>query len=116
MLGGLAKGVASAFEAGRDGPTSLSDNFGNIVELTEAACEEIKRRHATGQFGADVVVRIEPDSNVPTHVLVAFDFPLADGRDWIGESHGIPIVIDRRVAPELWGCRIDVCDGAFVRS
>jgi Fe-S cluster assembly iron-binding protein IscA len=48
--------------------------------------------------------------------LIAFDIALADGRDWIGESNGIPVVVDRTVAPQLQGSTIDFREGEFARS
>jgi Fe-S cluster assembly iron-binding protein IscA len=66
-------------------------------------------------MGADAVVRIEPDALSPIQVRIAFDYALADGRDVMGQSQGIPIVVDRRVAPELVGATIDFRDGTFVR-
>src|SRR5208337_3569559 len=40
-----------------------------------------------------------------------FDYALADGRDWIGESRGIGIIVDRRDAPLLLGRTIDFLNG-----
>ena len=114
VLAGTAHDITSAFEAGD--VRSISDNFGNVIELTESAIEEIQQRHAKGQFDDDVVVRVEPDRSEHRKVTIAFDFPLADGWDWIGESNGIPIVVSRDVAPELQGCTIDFRYGDFVRK
>ncbi|MEZ6112717.1 MAG: hypothetical protein R3C99_17155 [Pirellulaceae bacterium] len=60
------------------------------------------------------VVRVTPDISDYRKVTIQFDFALADGRDWIGQSQGIPIVVDREVAPELQGRIIDFRDGDFV--
>lgn len=115
VLSKAAKTV-TAFDADRDGAHSFFDNFGNVIEFTDAACEEIKRRLSAGKFGAEAVVRITPDSMAPNHVGVLFDFALADGRDWIGKSRGIPVVVDRNDARELQGAKVDFRDGTFVRS
>lgn len=116
VLVGSAKSVPSAFESSQTQTNSLSGNFGNVVELTAAAIAEIRRRHAAGRFDSSVVVRVEPDSWEARKVSIAFDFPLADGRDWIGQSHGTPLVVDRRVAAQLQGATIDFRDGEFIRT
>lgn len=116
VLAGTAAEITSAFEAGGGSARSISDNFGNVVEFTDSAIAEIRRRHKEGRFDADVVVRVTPDRSEFRKVAIAFDFALADGRDWIGQSHGIPIVVDRDMAPELQGAIIEIRDGDFVRS
>ena len=115
VLGRSACAIGSAYESGVEGEGSVSDTIGNIVELTEAACDEVKLRHARGQFPPDVVTRIEPDTATANYIKVTFDIPVADGRDWLGESQGIPIVISRRVAPQIQGCTVDFVEGEFVR-
>ena len=95
VLSGEAESV-SCFGTGRFGLSSQADDSRNIVTLTASAVEEIKRRHFEGEFEPNVAVRIEPDIREPNRVSVAFDVLLDDGRDWIGESCGIPILVDRR--------------------
>ena len=114
VLAGTAAAVGSQFQAGSGMAHSLSDHFGNVVDLTDAAIDEIRKRHKAGRFDPDVVVRVTPDIADYRKVTIQFDFALADGRDWIGQSQGIPIVVDREVAPELQGRIIDFRDGDFV--
>ena len=116
VLAGMAADIASAFDAGNGTARLVSDNFGNVIDLTDVAIDEIRRRHTAGRFDADVVVRASPDPSEFRKVMIQFDYALADGRDWIGQSQGIPIVVDREVAPELQGCTIDFREGAFVRT
>jgi hypothetical protein len=116
VLAGTAADIKSAFDAGNGMAHSVSDNFGNVVDFTDAAIDEIRMRHADGRFDADVVVRVTPDPSEYRKVMIQFDFALADGRDWIGQSQGIPIVVDREVAHEMQGCTIDFRDGYFVRT
>ncbi|QDU30209.1 hypothetical protein ETAA8_53280 [Anatilimnocola aggregata] len=116
VLGGDTLAVPSAFEAGLDHSTSLSGTYGNVVELLPAAVEEIKARHAKSGFSHDVVVRVDPVRSSARLVTVTFDEAVADGQDWIGQSCGIPIIVDRRVAPELQGSKIAYQDGQFVRT
>jgi len=94
---------------------SVQGSIGNVVELSEAAVEEIRRRHGAGEFEPDVVVRVEPHQTSRHQLKVAFDFALADGRDWIGQSDGIPVVVDRRIAGTIHGVVVDFRDGEFVR-
>ena len=116
VLAGTAAEITSALVAGSGNEQSVSDNFGNVVDLTDSAIEEIRRRLTDGQFDADVVVRVTPDRSEYRKVSVQFDLALAGGRDWIGQSHGIPIVVDRDLAAELQGCTVDFQYGEFVRS
>ena len=116
VLAGTAREITAPFEAGDGDAQSISDNFGNVIALTDSATQEIQQRHAKAQFDEDVVVRVEPDQSDHRKVAIAFDFPLADGRDWIGASRGIPVVVSRDAAPELQGCIIDYLDGDFVRT
>lgn len=113
ILAPNAPAIHSSFVAAQDAGMSLRDSLGNIVGLTEAARLEILRRQCGGRFGNDVVVRVLPPSTRENEYRVEFDFPLADGRDWIGESRGIPIVVDRRDAPLLLGKTIDFREGRF---
>ncbi|WP_425614918.1 hypothetical protein NA78x_004802 [Anatilimnocola sp. NA78] len=115
ILAHYASPVASGLAAGQEGSNAFAENFGTVVQLTPAAAEQITLLHSQGRFGGDVAVRIEPARAIGGQVAVAFDFPLADGRDWIGSSGGIPIVIDRRSAPELLGSTIDFREGQFVQ-
>jgi Fe-S cluster assembly iron-binding protein IscA len=115
VLGDTPNSLTSAFEATSADPQTPADYSGNVVELTATAARELSRRLAEGQFDADVVVRIELDQEYPTHVIAKFDYPLADGQDWIGQSQEIPIVVDRRVAPQLQGATIDFDDDTFIR-
>lgn len=103
----------SSFET-NDIPDSTAENFGNVVALSDSAVDEIRRRHRVGGFDSNVAVRIEPQPGQPKEVLVTFDIPLADGRDWIGESQGIPVLVDRRAAAELNGQRVEYSNGVFI--
>ena len=113
VLAGRAQPVRSAFEAGQFDNGSASASLGNVVSLTPQAAVEIRRRRALVSYGSEVVVRITPNDKARNEYQVAFDFPLADGQDWIGMSEGVPIVVDRRDAPLLLGRTVDFRDGKF---
>ncbi len=113
VLASCATEVDSPYSAGAKAGNSVADCLGNIVSLTEAAAYELRRRIGEARFEGDAVVRITPDdSHGPTY-SVGFDYAAADGRDWLGESQGLPIAIDRRDAPALHGKHIDYRDGVF---
>ena len=113
VLANRASSVPSQMEAGQQQfDKSVGGTIGNVVSLSEDAFAEIARRHHAGNFGPDVAIRVTPGTTSSTY-CVEFDFVLADGSDWIGESRGIPIVIDRRDAPLLLGKTIDFQNGCF---
>ena len=111
VLVGQAGAVDSPFAAGQDaGPTTI-DSLGNVVNLSDRAVTEILRRHRLGGWTTEAAVRITPDGN--NSFLIGFDYALTDGRDWLGQSHDIPLLMDRRDAPQLWGKTIDFREGRF---
>lgn len=44
---------------------------------------------------------------------ISFDYPVSDGRDWVDESQGLILLIDKEFEYLLSGCRLDYCDGKF---
>ena len=103
VLAADAPVVTSVMDTGDEAGPSVSTNLGNIVELSEAAAHENLRRFFSGKFNGKPVVRITPPLSPGEGCMVGFDFALADGRDWIGESRGIGIIVDRRDTPRLLG-------------
>ncbi|QDU94928.1 hypothetical protein [Lignipirellula cremea] len=116
LLAWSAPTLASPEEAARPASEFLLSNFGNVVALTDSAAEEIRRRHLEGDFETSLAVRIEPVSRADKEIAITFDTPIADGRDWLGAAHGLPLVVDRRSAPDLVGTTIDFRDGQFYRD
>jgi Fe-S cluster assembly iron-binding protein IscA len=114
VLAGQAGSVSSPFAAGQDAGSAMTENLGNVVSLTDRAVAEILRRHHLGCWTTEAAVRITPDGN--KGFLIGFDFALTDGRDWLGQSHQIPLLVDRRDAPQLWGKTIDYVDGRFCKA
>jgi Fe-S cluster assembly iron-binding protein IscA len=108
--------ISSQLELFRERTQPTTTSVGNVVTFTLAAVDELKRRHTTGQFSSDAVVRVSPEELDGKGYLVAFDYAEADGRDWIGESHGIPIVVDRSEAHLLVGKTIDFREGHFCNA
>ncbi len=91
----------------------IATSLGNVVVLSRSAAQEILRRFFSSKFKGKPVVRITPPLSADEGYLVGFDVALADGRDWIGESQGIGIVIDRRDTALLLGRTIDFHNGIF---
>ena len=108
-----APAVGSVMDAGEEAGCSISSNLGNVIASSETAAQEILRRHFSGKFKTKPVVRITPPLSPDEGYLVGFDYALANGRDWIGESRGIGIIVDRRDAPLLLGRTIDFRNGIF---
>ena len=102
---------ASANDASECG--EIATSLGNVVVLSRPAAREILRRFFSSKFKGKPVVRITPPLSTDEGYLVGFDVALADGRDWIGESQGIGIVIDRRDTTLLLGRTIDFHNGVF---
>jgi Fe-S cluster assembly iron-binding protein IscA len=105
--------IGSMLEVEAYAHSGIHCNLGNVVALSDAAAQEILRRHFSGEFESKPVVRIAPPRLPEEGYAVGFDFALADGRDWIGESHGIGILVDRRDAPRLLGQIVDFRNGIF---
>jgi hypothetical protein len=118
LSGGKRRTAASLLqllEWGWDSPDCLSpDEFRKqVLELTVRAAEAIRSRRAAGGFPDNIGVRIAPSGHFDTAVEISFDFPVSDGRDWIGESHGLLILIDKSDEGALTGCTVDFEDGGF---
>ncbi|MGA8350755.1 MAG: hypothetical protein WB773_23385, partial [Isosphaeraceae bacterium] len=41
------------------------------------------------------------------------DLPITEGRDWIGQSHGVSILVSKKDAQRLEGLTIDFQDGRY---
>ncbi len=113
VLASCAPQVDSPFAAGAATGDSVVDCIGNVVDLTETAAEEMRRRICDAGFGVDVVVRIAPEGSRGLEYRVAFDYATADGQDWLGHSQGLPIAVDKRDAAALHGKVIDFRHGEF---
>jgi len=118
LSGGRKRTVASLLqflEWGWDAPDDVSfyEHTKKILEVSEAAAEEIRSRLASGGFSSGVAVRVTPTKWADTEVEISFDYPVSDGRDWIDESRGLTLLIDKKHEPQLRGCVVEFCDGTF---
>lgn len=113
VLQQLATPIDSPAAAWTDAGTSVMQQLGNVVELSPEATAEIERRRREGGYDASVAVRIEVEDAIQRKCRMGFDIPEADGRDWIGESGGLTILVDRRDAGVIHGATIRYRDGQF---
>lgn len=105
--------VQRTAEACREAEPGIHENLGNVVQLTDAAAREILRRMFSAKFGPDTVARLTVAESPDSGYGVAFDYALADGNDWLGESRGIGIVVARHDTSALLGRMIDFRGGIF---
>jgi len=83
-----------------------------VVELSEAAADELRRRMVVGRFDPTIAARIIPHA-AGNGCEVRFDFPYSDGHDFLGRSRNIAVLVDRKDAEFLEGATVDFCDGQF---
>ena len=91
---------------------SASAHKRKMIEVSELAAEEIRSRMARGGFPDGIGVRITPTKWADSGVEITFDYPVSDGRDWVDESQGLLLLVDKNDEPHLAGCVIDFRDGA----
>jgi Fe-S cluster assembly iron-binding protein IscA len=119
LSGGRKRTVASLLqliEWGWDAPDDLAPGGfrKHLLELTDRAVEAIRARRANGGFPEDVGVRISPGGFTDAEVKISFDFPVSDGRDWIDESQGLLLLIDKSDENQLADTTVDFEEGVFV--
>ena len=85
---------------------ATASSLKNVVNLSERAAVEIRRRLDEGKFGPGVYVRLIPHRE-RNECEVRFDFPYADDEEWLGRSQGLPIVIDRALAERIMNFEVD---------
>ena len=118
-LGGGRKRTAASLlqliEWGWDAPhdASATAHKKKILELSTRAAEEIRSRMENGGFSEGLGVRITPTKWADSEVEIAVDYPVSDGRDWVDESDGLLLLIDKQHESRLSGCRLDFADGEF---
>ena len=83
---------------------------------TERAAENAVRIMAERGFPPGSALRIEVQGKrgEGTYVVSYDDLPTSDGQDWVGTSHGVPVLVAKRLAPLVQGMSIDFQDGRYV--
>jgi Fe-S cluster assembly iron-binding protein IscA len=87
-----------------------------FLSISEAALDEIRARLKASDFPPDIGVRISPGRLCNSDVVVAFDYPVSDGRDWIDEADGIAVLIDKDDEPRLCGRTIEYNGKVFTAA
>ena len=118
LSGGRKRTAASLLqlvEWGWDAPQDVSTNAHrkDILAISDGAAAEIRSRMANGDFPQDIGVRITPTKWADAEVEITFDYPVSDGRDWVDESQGLLLLIDKNHEFQLCGRQLDYRDGRF---
>jgi len=67
---------------------------------------------AKGGYEPHIAVRIVPHQG-GSGCDVQFDFPYSDGRDWIGRSKDMTVLIDKEESLTIENAVVDFQDGEF---
>jgi len=84
----------------------LADQSFSIV-LTPAAAEFARCAMVERNYPAGSGLRVDPGKTKDSFV-VQFDMPSDDANDWMAESLGIPVFVDKAFVNEISGKTIDV--------
>ena len=87
----------------------------DVVVLTERAAESARRHMAEHGFPTGSVIRVDVTGKLrPRRYEISYDdLPITEGRDWIGQSHGVSILVSKKDAQRLEGLTIDFQDGRY---
>ncbi len=87
----------------------------DIVTLTDRAIEAARRDMTERGFPPGSAVRVDVyGAHRPRRYEVTYDeVPATDGRDWIGRSQGIPVLVFKKDAPRLKGLTVDFRDDQY---
>jgi Fe-S cluster assembly iron-binding protein IscA len=109
LRGGRRRRVSDLI--GNDGP-----HHNELVVLTARAAEAVGRHMAEHGFPTGSAIRVEVSGKRrPRRYEITYDdFPVRAGRDWIGHSHGIPILVIEKDSLLLQGLTIDFKDGRYL--
>jgi Fe-S cluster assembly iron-binding protein IscA len=99
--------------------TRVLDLIGNetndVVTLTERAAEAAQRQMAERGFPRGSGIRVDVfGRHRPRRYEITYDdLPVTEGREWIGQSHGVTILVSKKDTPRLMGLTIDFQDGRY---
>ena len=85
----------------------------DLLTVSDDALAEIQARILKGKFPSEIGVRISPTKWADDDVEISFDYPVSDGRDWVGESRGLLLLVDKKDEDQLSGCQLNFRDDAF---
>jgi Fe-S cluster assembly iron-binding protein IscA len=87
----------------------------DVVVLTDRAVEAARREMSERGFPPGSALRVDVyGARRPRRYEVTYDeVPAVEGRDWVGRSQGIPILVFKKDAPRLKGLTVDYQDGQY---
>jgi Fe-S cluster assembly iron-binding protein IscA len=112
--GALCLIVAMVFRERRPTSTLPTGNRRNIVEFTPAAADFAKAAIHTRHYPEDTVLRIAQRHEQGSGFEVRYDLPSSEGADWIGETQGLMVVVEKAIADELNGVVVDMARDQYV--
>jgi Fe-S cluster assembly iron-binding protein IscA len=110
-----AESLLQLLESGWDGPRNLSvtAHRNDLLSVSDDALAEIQALMLKGNFPSEIGVRISPTQWADNEVEISFDYPVSDGRDWVGEARGLLLLVDKKDEDQLSGCQLNFRDNAF---
>jgi hypothetical protein len=91
-----------------------TENCRNFVELTPGAVELTKKKIQEHNYPSDTALRIIKQDDPTPSFEVKFDLLANDDQDWVGESSGIFVMIEKNIASQLEKFIIDAKNGEFI--
>jgi hypothetical protein len=87
----------------------IGDDTNEVVTLTKQAAEAAIRQMAERGFPPGSAVRVDVfGRHRPRSYEITYDdLPVTEGREWIGQSHGVTVLVSKRDAERLMGLTID---------
>lgn len=86
----------------------------DIVTLTDEAARLARALIAERGFPPGTALFVGVNVDRDPRYVVEFDLPDSDGRQWVSNSQGLAILVDKSTAKELEGLVIDCENGSFV--
>lgn len=92
-----------------------TENSRNIVRLTRAAADEVRRVIIDRQFAPDTAVRVVPIEPTIGDYEIQYDLPVNDGRDWQMQSEALTVLVNKSDVDDsdLSEIVVDFKDGRF---
>lgn len=95
------------------GIAAMTGNRRNVVVLTPDAAELTHKTITDRGFSPETALRVVLGKGDNSQIGVEYDVPLDDERDWVGESSGVVVLVEKAIASQLEGLTIDARDGQY---
>jgi Fe-S cluster assembly iron-binding protein IscA len=97
-----------------EGPVAAAtSNRRNVVALTPDAAELARQTIASQEYPPETALRVVLRNDGGTGIGVQYDLPSDDDRDWVGESSGVVVLVEKAIAGRLEGLMIDAQGGRY---